>query len=111
MPIIDSVEPTEGKAGDVLTIAGVNLGPDNLATLYLTDGKTDIKVLITEQTATSIGFRIPPAAKPERFALMVLTKGNVPKVIEEPVKVTVESESTGSAETLARQFVSMAFCA
>jgi len=96
MPWISAVEPASGKVGDVLAIQGVNLGQDNVATLYLTDGKTDLKVLMIEQTATSIRFRIPPEAKPGRFGLMVLTKGNVPKLIEEPVKITVESETTES---------------
>jgi len=96
MPWISAVEPASGKVGDVLSIQGVNLGQDSVAALYLTDGNTDLKVLMIEQTSTSIRFRIPPEAKPGRFALMVLTKGNVPKLIEEPVKITVESASTES---------------
>jgi uncharacterized membrane protein len=66
-----------------------------VAALYLTDGKNDIKVPIIEQTATSIKFRIPPEAQPGRFALMVLTKGKEAKFIEEPVKITIELETTG----------------
>jgi len=67
-----------------------------VAGLYLTDGKVDIKVPIIEQTATSIKFRIPSEAKPGRLALMVLTKDKPPRLIEEPVKITVESETTSS---------------
>jgi hypothetical protein len=96
MPMMRSVEPASGRVGDVLVVQGANLGQDNVAALYLTDGKTDIKVPIIEQTATSIKFRIPPEAKPGRFALMVLTKGKEPKLIEQPVKITVEPESGGS---------------
>ena len=44
MPMMRSVEPTSGKIGDVLVIEGENLGQDSVAALYVTDGKTDIKV-------------------------------------------------------------------
>ena len=96
LPSMRSVEPASGKAGDLLTIEGENLGNDKVAALYLTDGKTDIKATIVEQTATSIKFRIPPEAKPGRLALMVLTTDNPPRLIEEPVKITVEPETTAS---------------
>lgn len=89
---MNAVEPASGRIGDVLTVQGASLGQDAVAALYLTDGQTDTKVIITEQTATSIKFRIPPQAKAGRFALMVLTTGKSAKLIEEPVKVTVEAE-------------------
>lgn len=95
MPLMRSVEPASGKLGDVLTVEGANLGQDTVAALYLTDGKADVKVPIVEQTATSIKFKIPPEAKPGRFALMVLTKDKEPRLIEQPVKVVVEG--VGSA--------------
>lgn len=90
MPRMTSVEPTNGKSGDILTVTGENLEKENVAELFLTDGKNDLKVPITEQTATSMKFRIPANAKAGRFALMILTKGKDPKLIEQPVKVTVE---------------------
>jgi len=34
--------------------------------------------------------KIPATTKPGRLALMVLTTGKVPKLIEQPVKVTIE---------------------
>ena len=89
-PIMRSVEPDSGKAGDVLAVQGENLGQDHVAALYLTDGNTDFKVPIVEQSATVLKFRIPPEAKPGRLALMVLTKEKDPKLIEQPVKITVE---------------------
>ena len=91
MPQMSSVEPGSGVGGDVLAVTGEKLDQNNVAAVYLTDGKNDVKVVITEQTATSIKFRIPAGAKPGRFALMVLTSGKDPKLIEEPVKVTVEA--------------------
>jgi hypothetical protein len=96
MPMMRSVEPTSGKIGDVLVIQGENLGQESVAGLYLTDGKIDIKAPIIEQTATSIKFRIPSEAKPGRLALMVLTKDKPPRLIEEPVKITVEPETISS---------------
>jgi len=89
-PMMTSVEPSSGKIGDVLVVQGASLGRDAVAALYLTDGQHDTKVVITEQTPTSITFKIPPQAKAGRFALMVLTRGEKAKLIEEPVKITVE---------------------
>lgn len=94
MPMIISLDPTSGAVGDVLTARGQNLGRERVDAVYLTDGKTDIKVLIVEQTATSIQFRIPPEAKAGRLAVMVLTTGKEPKLIEEPVKITIEPDAT-----------------
>lgn len=90
MPRMTGVEPGNGKAGDVLTVSGENLDKAQVAELYLTDGKKDTKVSMTEQTASSIKFKIPAGAAAGRFSLMVLTAGKEPKLIEEPVRITVE---------------------
>ncbi len=91
MPRLASVEPQNGKAGDVLVVSGENLEKAAVVKLYLTDGTNDTQVEITEQTATSIKFRVPKC-KPGRLALMVLTGGKEPKLIEQPVKVTVDEQ-------------------
>jgi hypothetical protein len=96
MPMTRSVEPTSGKIGDVLVIEGENLGQDSVAALYVTDGKTDIKVPSIEQSAASIKFRIPSEAKPGRFTLLDHTADKPPRLIEEPVKITVEPKTTSS---------------
>ena len=90
LPQMQTVEPASAKNGDVVTVTGENLGSAIIANLFLTDGKADVKVEIVEQTDTAIKFKIPAAMKPGRFALMVLTKGKEPKLIEEPVKVLIE---------------------
>ena len=90
MPRMTTVEPPNGKAGDVLTVAGENLDKPAVVKLYLTDGKNDLEVQVTEQAAASIKFKIPANAKAGRFSLMILTGGKDPKYIEQPVKVTVE---------------------
>ncbi|PWU02323.1 MAG: hypothetical protein C5B51_21050 [Terriglobia bacterium] len=89
MPLLQAVEPASGTIGDVLTATGENLGNQNVAALYLTDGKDDVKMVIVEQTATAIKFRLPAGLKAGRFAILILTTGKSPALIEEPVKVTV----------------------
>jgi hypothetical protein len=89
-PRMTSAEPQNGKRGDVIAVTGENLQKDLVAKVYLTDGKNDIVVEVTEQTATSLKFRIPAKIDAGRLALMVLTAGKEPKLIEQPVKVTIE---------------------
>ena len=89
-PIMNTVEPLSGGVGDVFAVTGENLDDVHVAAVYLTDGKNDVRTIIQEQTATNIKFKVPPEAKPGRFALMVLTKGKAARYIEEPVKVTIE---------------------
>jgi len=91
MPRVTAVEPDNGKTGDVLTISGEHLGKGEVVELYLTDGKKDTKVEVTDQAATAIKFKIPKMAA-GRFAVMVLTGGKEPKYIEEPAKVTVQAQ-------------------
>ena len=90
MPSMRLVEPTVAAAGDTVKVTGENLDRTNVAALYLTDGKNDIKVTIIEETANTILFKVPAKVETGRLALMVLTTGQNPKLIEEPVKVTIE---------------------
>jgi hypothetical protein len=90
VPKMSTVDPGTGKAGDEITVAGENLEKTHVAKLYLTDGKNDLIVDMTEQTGTSIKFKIPAKVAAGRFALMLLTTGKEPKLIEQPVKLTVE---------------------
>ena len=89
MPRMSSVEPTSGKAGDVIVVTGENLDKANVTKVYLTDGKNDVVCEITDQSATEVKFKIPAKAT-GRMALMILTGGKEPKLIEQPVKVTIE---------------------
>ena len=83
-----SVDPATAKVGDVVTVNGDNIDKRNVDTLYLTDGKTDIKVEMTEQSAKAIKFKVPESAKGRRWAVMVHTTKD--QLIEEPVRVTIE---------------------
>ncbi len=95
MPLLRAVEPAAGTSGDELTTSGENLDKGKVAALYLTDGKNDVKLIITEQTAEQIKFKIPPGTKAGRFALLILTAGKTGTLIEEPVKVTVTLPGPG----------------
>ena len=79
-----------GKVGDVITVTGENLQKDAVVKVYLTDEKNDVPVEVTEQTPTSIKFKIPAKAPAGRLAVMVLTSGKDAKLIEQPVKVEIE---------------------
>ena len=92
-PRMTSAEPDSGKRGDVITITGENLGKDMIAKLFLTDGgdgKNDVEVQITEQTDTTIKFKLPAKSIGGRLALMILTNTKPQQMIEEPVKVSIE---------------------
>jgi hypothetical protein len=89
-PRMNTVDPGTGRAGDEIAVAGENLEKALVAKVYLTDGKNDFLVEMTEQVPTSIKFKIPAKAPAGRFALMLLTTGKEPKLIEQPVKLTVE---------------------
>ena len=54
MPRMSSAEPGNGKAGDVIAIAGENLDKANVGKVYFTDGKNDLECEVTGQTATEI---------------------------------------------------------
>jgi nitrous oxidase accessory protein NosD len=91
VPRMLSVDPISGKAGDVIAVSGENLDKTNVDKVYLTDGKNDVPVEVTEQTGTTIKFKIPAkAATGERLAIMILTAGKDAKYIEEPVRVMIE---------------------
>jgi hypothetical protein len=90
MPRMTGVEPDSAKAGDILTVSGEHLDKGEVMEVYLTDGKKDHKVKVTEQGPTAIKFQVPEKVAAGRFALMVLTGGKEPKLIEQPVKVTIE---------------------
>jgi hypothetical protein len=89
-PRMTTVTPDNGKIGDVITVSGQHLDTKYVKKVYLTDGKHDVEVTVTQQTPEAIKVKIPDKAKPGRYSLMVLTAEKVPKYIEQPVKCTVE---------------------
>jgi hypothetical protein len=89
-PRMTSVEPATAKAGVEVAVAGENLDKANVAEIYLSDGDKDTKVEVTGQTATSVKFKVPDAMKPGRFSLVVLTTTKPAKLIDQPVRLTIE---------------------
>ena len=95
MPRMTSVDPMNGKPGDVIVVTGENLAKDAVAKLFLTDQKNDLPCDVVEQTATTIKFKIPAKAAPgARLTLMVLTTGKDAKFIEQPVKVSIDEAAS-----------------
>jgi hypothetical protein len=92
MPRMLAVDPGNGKKGDVITVTGENLQKDLVSKVYLTDGKNDLIVEVTEQTDTAIKFKIPVKATAGRLSLMILTSGKDAKYIEQPVKLTIDPD-------------------
>jgi hypothetical protein len=93
MPRMTTVDPMNGKGGDLIAVSGENLQKDAVAKVYLTDGKNDILVEVIEQTTSSIKFKIPTKAQAgTRLTLMVLTTGKDAKYIEQPVKLQIDEQ-------------------
>jgi hypothetical protein len=90
VPTIITVEPDSAKVGSVMEAHGSNLDREAVAALYLCDGKSNIPVVILEQSATAIRFRIPFNVKPGRYALVVVAAGREHNLIQEPVRVLIE---------------------
>lgn len=88
---INSVDPLTGRVGDTIGAAGEGIDAAKVDELYLTDGTNDIKVQILEQKDTEIKFKVPAGVKPGRYSLMIRTKGAEPKLLEQPVKLTIEA--------------------
>jgi hypothetical protein len=93
MPRMTAVEPQNGKIGDVIVVSGENLQKDAVAKVYLTDGKNDFEVAVSDQTEKELKFKIPAKAT-GRLSLMILTNSkdpkDAPKLIEQPVKVQID---------------------
>jgi hypothetical protein len=86
---ITTVDPGSGKIGDLVGAAGESVDKSKVEELYLTDGTIDFKVQIIEQSDSMIKFKIPKI-KPGRYSLMIKTKGPDAKLLEQPVRFTVD---------------------
>ena len=93
-PQVTGMSPKTAKAGEVLAVTGISLGPNKIDEVYLTDHKFDMRVKVVEQKGNIIRFRIPPFAKPGRMQLLLLTKGDNPMLLEQPAYVVIEDSAT-----------------
>ncbi len=89
-PQAERVEPRTAKVGTVLTISGRALNKEMVDEVFLTDHRFDMKVKVIEQTENFLKIRIPPFAKPGRLQVLLLTAGDKPAYLEQPLYVTVE---------------------
>jgi hypothetical protein len=86
---ISSVDPGSGKTGDTVGVTGESIDKAKVDELFLTDGTKDFKVEMLEQSDSAIKFKIPKM-KAGRYSLMLKTKGPDVKLLEQPVRFTVE---------------------
>jgi hypothetical protein len=97
-PQMDSLSVKTAKPGDVIDIVGVGLSDRKIDEVYLTDHKFDMRVKLLEQKETLIRFRVPPFAKPGRMQILALTKGDDPKLLEQPLYILIEDPATQVTE-------------
>jgi len=93
-PQMNTMSAKTAKPGDIIEIAGVGLESAKVDEIYLTDHKFDMKVKVLEQKETLIKMRVPPFAKPGRMQLLVLTKGEDPKLLEQRLYLLIEDPTT-----------------
>jgi len=84
---VTDVTPLQAKAGDTVTAKGDGIAKSDVDMFYLTDGKTDWKCQVVNQTASAITFKVPAEIKPGRWAVMLHTSKD--QLIELPVKLTI----------------------
>lgn len=99
-PHMNSAEPKVAKPGMEIVIKGAGLDTPKVEEVYLTDHKFDLKVKVIEQKENSLTIRVPPFAKPGRMQLLMLVNGTTesPRLLEQPVWVLIEENSTEVAE-------------
>jgi len=88
LPRCTSVEPDTAKVGATVSVKGESLNKSSIAEVYLTDGKNDTKVTVSEQTDAELKFQVPQIA-PGRYHLATLT-ANRQRMVDQPVVLTVE---------------------
>jgi TonB family protein len=102
-PQADQLDPRAAKVGTVITITGKALGKQHVDEVYLTDHRFDMKVKVLEQSETLLKVRIPPFAKPGRLQLLILTAGDKPAYLEQPLYVQVEEGEPVPVEITSKQ--------
>ena len=89
-PQMTDISQRAAKPGDIITVSGLGLSAKNVDEIYLTDHKFDMRVKVLEQTDKAVKFRVPPFAKPGRMQMLFLSKGDQPKLLEQPVYLLIE---------------------
>jgi|SRR5208282_445609 len=85
-PTVATVDPTQGKVSDTITVTGANLGKHTISAVFLSDDKTDYKAAIVEQTDDKITMKVPQV-KPGSYNVSI-QQGNM--IYIQPVRFTVQ---------------------
>lgn len=85
-PSVATVNPTEGKVSDTITVTGTNLGRHSISAVYLSDDKTDYKAAIVEQSDDKIMMKVPQV-KPGSYNVSI-QQGTM--IYIQPVRFTVQ---------------------
>ena len=83
---VTGVDPATGKANDVVTVAGENLGKGKVSAVFLSDDKDDHKASVVSQEADKIVIKVPEV-KPGSYNVSVQT-GN--SIFIQPIRFTVQ---------------------
>jgi hypothetical protein len=83
---VTGVDPASGKANDLVTIAGENLGKPHVSAVFLSDDKDDHKASVVSQEADKIVFKVPDV-KPGDYNVSIQA-GN--SIFIQPIKFTVQ---------------------
>jgi hypothetical protein len=83
---VTGVDPANGKANDMVTIAGENLEKKNVSAVFLSDEKDDHKAAVVSQEADKIVIKIP-VVKPGDYNVSIQA-GNA--IFIQPVRFTVQ---------------------
>ena len=83
---VTGVDPATGKANDVVTVAGENLGKGKVSAVFLSDDKDDHKASVVWQEADKIVIKVPEV-KPGSYNVSVQT-GN--SIFIQPIRFTVQ---------------------
>ena len=83
---VTGVDPATGKANDIVTVAGENLGKGKVSAVFLSDDKDDHKASVVSQEADKIVIKVPDV-KPGSYNVSVQT-GN--SIFIQPIRFTVQ---------------------
>jgi hypothetical protein len=83
---VTGVDPATGKANDIVTVAGENLGKGKVSAVFLSDEKDDHKASVVSQEADKIVIKVPDV-KPGSYNVSIQT-GN--SIFIQPIRFTVQ---------------------
>jgi hypothetical protein len=83
---VTGVDPATGKANDIVTVAGENLGKGKVSAVFLSDEKDDHKASVVSQQADKIVIKVPDV-KPGSYNVSIQT-GN--SIFIQPIRFIVQ---------------------